>query len=105
MGWTYIRSNKCLCLLNSTFLFLYESIKSPDIIIKGFVDADILDAKSKSKPSLEGIFDTMTLPMVKEDKNVLINKYDCYHEIQLNHGHLKVQDHLDGGLTSDTNSK
>ena len=47
---------------------IQESIKSPDIIIEGFVDAGMLDGVSKSMPSFEGILNTMSI-QIKMMKN------------------------------------
>ena len=77
---------------------IQESIKSPDIIIEGFIDAGMLDGVSKSMPSFEGILNTMSIQMKDDEKQVLINKFNYYHELQLKYGQLTVNDHLNGGL-------
>ena len=57
---------------------IQESIKSPNIIIEGFVNAGILDAESESMSSFQGIINTMTIPMNEEDKHDVIKKFNSF---------------------------
>ena len=41
--------------------------------------------------------------MNEDEKQVLIKKFNYYHELQLKYGQQTVKDHLDGGLTKEIN--
>ena len=63
----------------------------------------MLDEVSKSMPSFEGIVNTMSVPINKDETQVLIKKFNYCHELQLKHGQLTVEDHLNVGLKKGIN--